>query len=93
MPPSGVEELLSLSVLFWRSFVCFVCGSVRVLGCDLPGWRRMDVSAMWIRGESRDVQVVFGLECRECAWGQWRGSGSGGLWWLDRCGCLRWWVD
>ena len=27
-----VEEFLSLCVLFWRSFVCCVCGSVQVWG-------------------------------------------------------------
>ena len=31
----------------------------------LLGWRRMDVCVMGICGESRDVLVVFGLECRE----------------------------
>ena len=25
--------------------------------------------------------------------GWWRGSVSGGLWGLDRCGCFVWWVD
>ena len=25
--------------------------------------------------------------------GQRRGSRSGGLWGLDRCGCFRWWVN
>ena len=55
-----VLKFLSLSVLFWRSFVCFVCGSVRVWGCEelrwvLLGWRRMEVCVMGICGESRDV--------------------------------------
>ena len=49
-----------LCVLFWRSFVCFVCGSVRVWECEelgwvLLGWRRMEVCVMGICGESRDV--------------------------------------
>ena len=49
-----------LCVLFWRSFVCCVCGSVRVWGCEglawvLLGWRRMEVCVMGICGESRDV--------------------------------------
>ena len=44
----------------------------------------MEVCVMGICGESRDMYVVFGLECR----GWWRGSG--GLGGLDRCRCFRW---
>ena len=51
---------LYLCVLFWRSFVCFLCVSVRVWGCKELGWvllgrRRMEVCVMGICGESRDV--------------------------------------
>ena len=42
-------------VLFWRSFVCCGCGSVRVWGCEGLGWRRMEVCVMGICGKSRDV--------------------------------------
>ena len=42
-------------VLFWGYFVCFVCGSVRVWGCEELGWRRIEVCVMGICGESRDV--------------------------------------
>ena len=44
-----------LSILFWRYFVCFVCGSVRVWGCEELGWRHMEVCVMGICGEGRDV--------------------------------------
>ena len=43
------------------------------------------------RGESRDGQAVFGLGSECVGWR--RGSVSGGLWGLDRCGCLGWRVD
>ena len=44
-----------LCVLFWRSFVCFVCGRVRVCECEelgwvLLGWRRMEVCVMEYAG-------------------------------------------
>ena len=46
---------------------------------------------MW--GESGRVGCIrsrgVGSECG----GWWRGSVSGGLWGLDRCGCFGWWVD
>ena len=44
------------------------------MGVDVKSWdrcclggggRRMEVCVMGICGESRDVYVVFGLECRE----------------------------
>ena len=35
------------------------------LECVLFGWRRMEVCVMGICGESRDVQVALGPECRE----------------------------
>ena len=61
-PYTVCVELKNLSpcVLFWRSFVCCVCGSVRVWGCEglewvLLGWRRMEVCVMGICGENRDV--------------------------------------
>ena len=34
-------------------------------GCEELGWRRMEACVMGTCGESRDVYVVFGLECRE----------------------------
>ena len=51
-----VEEFLSLCVLFWRYFVCFVCGSVRVWG-DVGGGRAERKFCVMgvICGESRDV--------------------------------------
>ena len=45
------EVCLSLCVLFWRSFVCCVCGSVQV-------WGRMEVCVMGICGESGRVGCI-----------------------------------
>ena len=53
-----------------------ICCCVTVSGCVYVGGvvvcfgglcllRRMEVCVMGICGESRDVYVVFGLECRE----------------------------
>ena len=61
----SVEEFLSLCVLFWRSFVCCVCGSVQV-------WGRMEVCVVGKCGESQDGQVVFGLGCGWSLGGGWR---------------------
>ena len=45
-------------------FWCPGCrGELRFLYCEL-GWRCMEVCVMGICGESRDVYVVFGIECR-----------------------------
>ena len=45
-----------------------MCGSVRVWvwGCEELGWVLLgEVCVMGICGESRDVYVVLGQECRE----------------------------
>ena len=47
----------NLCVLYSRSFVCFVCGSVRMWGAGVGavGGRRLEVCVMGICGESWDV--------------------------------------
>ena len=76
-----LKNFFSLCVSSWRSPVCLVCGGVRAWGCEELGWVLLgEVCVMGICGESRDVYVVFGLECKECG-GRRRGRwGVGQMW-------------